>query len=840
MSAMDQDTPLDRSPVGLAATSERPIGRERELDRLRALLRVPTRRLVTLTGPPGVGKTRLAMQAAADARGVFDGGVVVVGLAAVREAGLVVDEIARAIDVQESSEPLIERVARHLRGRRWLLVVDNVEHLPEAAPVLDGLVERCPESVALVTSRVVLPAPDQEVVEVPPLAVGEANGAAQDPWSLAAVRLFVRRADEAEAANEPSNGHGPATERTAANGRLIAEICRRLDGLPLAIELAAAHAPVLPLPALLGLLERRLPLLVDPRRSSADRHRTMRNAIAWSYELLPAEQQALFRRLAVFDGGFTAEAAAALARGWRPEDGYPYAGGRPIWFPHPSMFYGKEPPDHPAWRPDPLPALPVNVPEALAGLVLHHLVRAGGGPGGAVRYAMLETVREYGLEQLAASGEEAGVRHAHAVQALGLVEAASTTGHTQDHLAWLAQAEAELGNIRAALTWLAAQGEPANQLLLRLAESFGGVWQGHGRRSEARRWLDVALSRESGTTAARAWSKAMAGTLAWMQGEDIQAAALLEASLQTCIELNCLFGQARSRFFLALVAWRRGQHEQMVRYLVETLPLYQALGEPFGLALCQVGLAIVARQEKRLFDAAALLDEAYGLVKPLHFGWVIATVRLYGGAVALDRGQVVRAVAYWRESLDEFLTFGDPWGAGACVAALAGVAVAGGDPALGARLFGTSAALVERGDALLPPTEEASYQAAVAAARTALGAAAFAAAFAEGRTWSVEHVLAAVNSLEAPAYAQDGGGGEGRIGGAQPAGRHYALTDLQLDILRLLVADSSPKEIAQTLGISRNWVYKQRDQIQATLGVAGLAGLTTYAIRYGLVDLDQP
>jgi predicted ATPase/class 3 adenylate cyclase len=682
------------TPTNLPVQRTSFVGRAREVARVKELLRGPG--LLTLTGPGGSGKSRLALQAARELLDDYPDGVFFVELAPITDPRLVPSAIADSVGARaEGSRPVLDTLRDHVRDREMCLVVDNFEQVLDAASVVADLLAAAPRMRILATSREPLHLTGEQELAVPPLSLPDAGQPAVPEQLLRfeSVVLFVQRAAAVD----------PGFRMNEANAAAVAELCRRLDGLPLAIELAASRVKVLSPEAILERLEHRLGLLTGGPVDVPARQRTLRGAIAWSYDLLDDAEQVVFRRLSVFAGGWTLEAAEAVA--------------------NPGTELGRD------------------VLEVLGSLVNKSLIRRVPSDPKAVRFGMLETIREFGVEQLESAGEAEPTRDRHASHFLGIVEAAEPHLRGFDQKRWLDLLELEHDNLRAALRRSIDAGLPTTGL--RLVGALWRFWQMHGHLAEGRRWTETVLSLPASAerTPERAKALTALGGVAYWQEDLPVTRRSYEEALAIARELGDRSAEAEGLYNMAYPPAYEGDMGTAVVTLEQSRTMFEDLGVRRGVADCVWLLAIVARLEGDTASARALAEESLRMHREVgdRFGATDALHVL--GRIALAQKDLDTAGASFLEALVNDEQVGNRTGMGIVLDNLAARASALGHHLRAVRLAGASEAIKEAAGGHAPPPF-IDLPDPRQAAREVLGDAAVEAAWEEGQAMTLDQAVA--------------------------------------------------------------------------------------------------
>jgi len=852
------------------------IGRQQEVATACAMLRRAQVRLLVLTGPGGIGKTRMALQIAANLRQDFPAGVCFVSLEPLRDPALVAPTIANALGLRESArESVLDQLKGSLREQHLLLLLDNFEQVAAAAPLLTDLLVACPKLKVLVSSRTRLHIRGEHEWVVPPLALPDSKQLA-DSGALsqyAAVALFLQCAWAIQ----------PEFQITSTSTRAIAEICLRLEGVPLAIELAAARIKQLPPQALLAQLEKRLPLLTSGPQDAPVRQQTLRNTLAWSYDLLNSWEQRLLRQISVFVGGCTLQAAAAVY--CAPENG--------------------------------VGAGMASVLDGVASLIDTSLLYQTPREEEEPRFGMLEMTREYGQEMLAICNETEAARQAHALYYLALVEQAAQASEGPQHSVWLERLERDHDNLRVAMRWSLEQGKGQDRLekAYRFGAALRSFWQVRGYFREGRTFLEQVLTqsdesllswhskalndavllavsqadyvwgealcqenlvrcRELGDGAAVARTLYLLGWLALLKGNLATAHSRLSESLALFREVGDNGGSLVSLFWMGVVVTNQGEYIRAQAMFEQTLTMQRELGNKRGIAWSLFHLAWVhSLSPSDILPIRSLLTEAEALFKEIGEMWGIAECYQLLGRLTLQQGNVVmahtrlsqsltlfrelgnrrgiarslsflgdvavvqqdwaKARLLYEESLTEAQEASDQVEIASCLERVAGV-IAVGEASLAnvlwsAQLWGAAEALRETIGAPIPPVEHATYEERVVAARSSIGKRIFSAYWAQGRTMTPKQALAAQG--KAAKLSMDAGSlPPGNIS-ANPA----RLTAREVEVLRWVARGLTDAQVAEQLIISPRTVTSHLSSIYNKLGVSSRSAATRFAVEHRLI-----
>ncbi|HLO30985.1 MAG TPA: tetratricopeptide repeat protein [Anaerolineales bacterium] len=806
------------------------IGREQEIREIRQLLAV--NRLVTLTGPGGCGKTRLGLKVAQELSGAFQEGVWLTELASLFDANLVPQAVASNLNIREGSgRSLMEALVDYLLPRQTLLVLDNCEHLiSTCAQFAETLLQKCPDLKILATSREALGITGEVAWTVPPLSMP-----AQQPWtnpaSAAEALKLYEESESVQLFTVRAMATSPDFQLTAENGVWVAEICRHLDGMPLAIELAAARVRSLSVQQIAQRLDDRFHLLTGGSRTAPLRQQTLASTLDWSYALLSTQEQKVLQRLSVFAGGATLNAAESVCAGEEIES--------------------------------------ADVLDALSRLVDKSLVMADKPEDGETRYHLLETIRQYALEKLAESGQIAESRDHHLNYFLQQAKKAEPDLNGPEQVEWLDWYEAEHDNLRAALEWSNAAAAKALSGL-RLAVLCGRFWRLHGYLSEGRMHLSAALSqagpqertithahalnltanlaylqsdypamrpmaeqalsiwRELGETgrAGAAFALDLLGELATEEGDYESAPRLFQEALEIYKELNNPWGISQIHMQFGWAAMRTGDYEHAKSHLEEFLRLAQQVGDQTRLAFAFSGLGEAAVRQGQYARAISLLEQGLSLTRVHGDKWGTGTLLGSLGWVALRQRNFKRMSEILGESLAIRMEISDRGGIAWCLEKLAEAKYAQSQFQEAVEIFGHAEALRAPIGSVIDPADQPEYTCMLSALRSVLGEDEFAALWAAGAARQLEEVIAYALS-EVKSSSEAAGTEKEKFGG---------LTTREKEVAALIAQGKSNREIAEAMTVGVKTIETYVTRILNKLRFDSRVQVATWAMEKGLAS----
>ena len=756
-------------------------------------------RLLTLTGGGGSGKTRLAMEVASQLLNGFLGGVWLVELAPLADPELVPQATASAFSVREApGRALTETLIDYLQARHVLLVLDNCEHLIGAcAQLAERLLRACPNLRILATSREPLHIAGELIWLVPGLSLPDPCRLhpSENLLQYEAVHLFIERAKAVL----------PDFKVSEDNAAALAQVCHRLEGMPLAIELAAARVRVLSVEQIAGRLDDGLHLLVGGHRTDLARHQTLKATLDWSYDLLSDKEQRSLRRLAVFAGGFFLEAAEVICAGEDIEHG--------------------------------------EVLDLLTALIDKSLVIVDKPQGSEPRYRLLEPIRQYSAERLQSSGEETIVRKRHRDWYLALARGANSKLFGPEQPLWVERLETEHDNLRAAIAWSLQEPdeiEPGMQL----ADALYLFWQLRGFFSEGRRWLETMLSRDSkATTFLRARALSGTGFMTIHMGDFAQTRVYWEQALSLFQELGDNRQIGWQLTYLAYLTQQERDYSRALSLAEQALSLQREAEDPWGIAGASFCLADSVYVQGDFSRASALLEEAVGITRSMGNLWGLGRRLARLGQVRQAQNDPEHAMALIQEGLTACRTAGDQWGTSMALVGLAGAASKRGDPQRAALLLGAVETQRNSIGAALWLVDQLEYEQNLAKVQGALTKEQFEAAWAQGQAMTLADAIAFAQDEAAPPSGLPAAQRAQALLGTpsrspaplEPAG----LTQREIEILRHVAVGKSNQAIAEELVLSIRTVERHISNIYEKIGVYGTtarAAATAFAFSHGLVQ----